>query len=266
MKVHHLNCGSMRPPFTPGGLVCHVLLLETPTGLALVDTGFGLKDAADPRVRIGTGRHLMRPALDEAETAISQVTALGFDPGDVRDVVLTHFDVDHTGGLADFPRARVHLTVSERDAVYAPEKKADKRRYRPVQRSHDPEVVPHDVAQGDAWRGFASAVELTGIGDGVVLIGLDGHSRGHAAVAVDAGDHWVLHAGDAFYHHGRIDGTGREPRVLTAMERIVAADWAKVQANHERLADLWAAGDPDVLLVNSHDPTLLFGAQLVSSA
>lgn len=37
MKVHHLNCGTMRPPGTPT-LVCHVLLVETDNGLVLVDT------------------------------------------------------------------------------------------------------------------------------------------------------------------------------------------------------------------------------------
>ena len=35
MKVHHLNCGTMRPPGTPA-LVCHVLLVETDNGLVPV--------------------------------------------------------------------------------------------------------------------------------------------------------------------------------------------------------------------------------------
>jgi len=48
MKIHHLNCGTMRPVKTPEGLVCHVLLVETDNGLVLVDTGPGLRDAAEP--------------------------------------------------------------------------------------------------------------------------------------------------------------------------------------------------------------------------
>lgn len=57
-------------------------MLETDNGLVLVDTGFGLLDCADPR-RIGPSRRVIRPRFD----------------------VATHFDVDHIGGIADFPAA-----------------------------------------------------------------------------------------------------------------------------------------------------------------
>lgn len=66
---------------------------------------------------------------------------------------------------------------------------------------------------------------------------------------------------DAFYHHGQIDDTGHAPKALTAMERLIAHDWRKVQANHQRLTELWRAAEPDLLLVNAHDPTLLRRAQ-----
>ena len=42
-----------------------------------------------------------------------QIQRLGFDPRDVRDIVLTHLDFDHAGGLCDFPEARVHLLGAE---------------------------------------------------------------------------------------------------------------------------------------------------------
>lgn len=111
MKVHHLNCGSMRLPTAP--LVCHVLLLETDNGLVLVDTGFGLEDIANPGKRIGPYRHVTRPVLDPEETAAHQVERLGFRRDDVRHIVLTHLDADHIGGLSDFPDASVHLTRAE---------------------------------------------------------------------------------------------------------------------------------------------------------
>ena len=69
VKVHHLNCGTMRPPLTPE-LVCHVLLVETPTGLVLVDSGFGLEDVRDPAGRLGLvpspGQAGARPRRDRA--------------------------------------------------------------------------------------------------------------------------------------------------------------------------------------------------------
>ncbi|MGV0593735.1 MBL fold metallo-hydrolase [Mycolicibacterium porcinum] len=260
MKVHHLNCGTMRPPATPGGLVCHVLLIETPRGLALVDSGFGLHDIAAPGPRFGAARFLVRPVYDPAEAAINQIRELGHDPRDVRDVVLTHFDADHAGGLADFPWARVHLTATESFAAVHPATFVEKQRYRRAQRSHGPILVEHHPAAGEAWRGFPGARELTEISPGIVLIPLPGHTRGHAAVAVDTGPRWILHAGDAFYHHGQVDGSHSAPRTLTAPERAVAFDRKQVRANHRRLGELWATGEPDLLLVNAHSRHLLNSA------
>ncbi|WP_457206025.1 MBL fold metallo-hydrolase [Nocardioides sp. P5_C9_2] len=259
MLVHHLNCGTLRPRLAPE-LVCHVLLVETPTGLVLVDSGFGLEDIRDPAGRLGPARRLTRPVLDPAETALRQVEALGFSGRDVTAVVLTHFDADHVGGLADFPGAAVHLTSNELAATLSPQTRLERNRYRTAQRAHAPTLIEHSPASGDEWWGF-TAVELDGLAPGIVLIALPGHTRGHAAVAVDAGDHWVLHAGDAFYHHGQVDGSGAAPVALRRMERAVAHDRALVHANHERLAELYDGREPGVLLVNSHDPLLLEQAQ-----
>ncbi|MCP9950886.1 MBL fold metallo-hydrolase [Actinomadura madurae] len=261
MKVHHLNCGTMRPWRTPGGLVCHILLVETPTGLVLVDTGLGLQYADHPADRFGPARFYVRPVFDQAEAAVTQVARLGFDPRDVRHIVLTHFDADHTGGLADFPWARVHLTAAENHASLRPRGAVERGRYLPSHREHGPILVEHTPAESEAWRGFGGAEELTGIAPGIVLISLPGHSRGHAAVAVDAGDRWVLHAGDSFYHRAQISGSSRAPTALTVMERFIAHDWKKVRANHRRLTELSREADPGLLLVNAHDPELLRRAQ-----
>ncbi|MEV6335340.1 MBL fold metallo-hydrolase [Nocardia vinacea] len=257
MKVHHLNCGTMRPPATPGGLVCHVMLVETNCGLVLIDSGLGLRDAVAPGERFGPARFYVRPTFDPNEAAINQIRQLGYDPAEVRHIVLTHFDADHAGGLADFPWARVHLTGAEAFAAQHPRTLIERERYRPAQRTHRPVLVEYEPSAGESWRGFPGAEELTDIAAGIVLINLPGHSRGHAAVAVDAGDRWILHVGDSFYHHGQLDGTDTAPKAITAMERVIAHDWKQVQANHQRLAQLWATAEPDLLLVNAHDPYLL---------
>lgn len=257
MRVHHLNCGTMHPRFVPDGLVCHVLLVETPGGLVLVDSGLGLRDAQSPGSRFGPARIYVRPVFDPREAAVNQVRRLGFDPGDVRHIVVTHFDADHVGGLADFPWAQVHLTGAEAFAALHPKTLVEKQRYLPAGHAHGPMLVEHSPAASEMWRGFPGAKELTEIADGIVLINLPGHTRGHAAVAVDAGDRWILHAGDSFYHRGQLDGSDAAPRALRLMERSVAFDWKRVQANHQRLSELWASGEPDLLLVNAHDPQLL---------
>jgi glyoxylase-like metal-dependent hydrolase (beta-lactamase superfamily II) len=252
VRVHHLNCGTMNQPGAP--LVCHVLLVETDNGLVLVDTGYGLRDCADPG-RAGPIRHLMRPVLRTEETAARQVERLGFRRTDVRHIVVTHFDLDHIGGLADFPHARVHVTADEaRGAVHAPTLR-ERVRYRRAQWSHGPQLVEHGPG-GESWRGFPAARSLDEVDPGVVLIPMPGHTRGHAAVAVDAGHRWVLHAGDAFYYSATLAGQ-RAPWVLFASEELLCFDRKRLRANQERLAELHQQHNPDLLVVCAHDPALL---------
>lgn len=259
MKVHHLNCGTMHPIGAPCGLVCHVLLLETPGGLVLVDSGLGLLDASQPGRRFGPSRAFVRPAFQAQEAAVIQIERMGFDPQDVRHILLTHFDADHVGGLADFPWAAVHLTSAEAFAALHPNTLVERGRYLPAAREHGPLLVEHTPHQSESWRGFSAAKPLTGVADGIVLVSLPGHTRGHAAYAIDTGDHWILHVGDAFYHHGQIDGKGGAPLSLRLMERLIAHDWRRVKANHERLSELHATGSAAMRIVNAHDPVLLDG-------
>ncbi len=264
MRVHHFNCGTMRP-IGSAEMVCHVLLVETANSLVLIDSGFGLVDREQWRKRLGPSSLLLRPIYDPAEAAINQIRGLGFDPADVRDVVLTHFDADHVGGTSDFAWARVHLTSAEYQAAFNPKGMVEKGRYLPGSRAHDPQLVRHDPAAGEGWHGFASAKELVEISPGIVLISMPGHSRGHAAVAVETDTGWVLHAGDTFYHHGEVDGTGSVPKMLPVMERFMASSFEQVLANQHRLGEVAQDLTNNIFVINAHDSTLLKQAQAAQS-
>jgi glyoxylase-like metal-dependent hydrolase (beta-lactamase superfamily II) len=184
--------------------------------------------------------------------ALAQVEALGFRREDVRHVVLTHLDFDHAGGLPDFPDAKVHVHAKEKDAALARGTFNQKQRYRSVQFAHGPVWETYE-ALGEPWKGVSAVRQLGGLPPEILALPMGGHSRGHAAIAIDTGHGWLVHAGDAYFHHSvkeRGDTSGM-PWALLGVERFIAFDYKRVRANHAILAQL--AKLDDVTIFSSHD-------------
>lgn len=246
--VHHLDCAPMAPlgsfggRLSPARMVAHCLLVEGADTLTLVDTGAATRDLAASRRLLGRGfTTMMRPALDAAQVAAGQVRALGHEPADVTDVVVTHLDLDHAGGLADFPRARVHVLADELDAAFAPATLNERQRYVAGQWAHGPLWATHEVA-GESWLGFDSVVAVS---DDVLLVPLRGHTRGHCAVAVRRpGGGWYLHAGDAYFHTSEKETSADCPVGLRLFQNAVQADGPARRHNQERLRSLHAEHGP----------------------
>jgi hypothetical protein len=129
------------------------------------------------------------------------VARLGYSPGDVRHIILTHLDVDHCGGLPDFPDAQVHVLAAELEAATA---QAPSYRYRPAHWAHGPKWATYVPEPGEEWFGFTS-IQPQGLTADIRLIPLGGHTAGHTGVAVRDGDRWLLHCGDAYYYHRELD-------------------------------------------------------------
>lgn len=230
----------------------HCLLVETDTaGLALVDTGIGAEDVARPE-RLGRAFvRLAAPRLDPAQTALAQVRRLGFAPEDVRHVLVTHLDLDHAGGLPDFPWAAVHVHADELAAARARATPRERSRYRREHLAHAPRFVPFSSV-GEPFFGLPAVRALPGLPADFLAVPLPGHTRGHACVAVRDGERWWFHAGDAYFHHSTIEG-GDRPLGLVLFERLVAMDAARVAANHARLAELARSRREDVRVFSAHD-------------
>lgn len=274
MRIHHLNCGTMCPHgarlingegglLEAGRIVCHCLLIETNDGLVLLDTGFGTGDARKPR-QLGPLFSIMGAKVEIGETALKQVESLGFAAADVRHVVITHLDPDHSGGLPDFPEAEVHVFAPELEVALDPGLR-DRQRYLEPHFKHGPRWVRHDV-EGEKWLGFESARILPGIDAEVLLVPLVGHSRGHTGVALNTAEGWVLHCGDAYFHHGEVATPPHCPPGLRVFQRLMAADNGLRIANRERLRELAAGHGGEVKLLCSHDPVELDRAQAAGAA
>ncbi|WP_280239236.1 MBL fold metallo-hydrolase [Nocardia abscessus] len=258
MTVHHLNCGSVRQieatydGLAPAHAVNHCLLVETASdGLVLIETGIGLDDVRDPAGTLGADWVAMsQPVLSEDETAVRQVQRLGYDPEDVRHVILTHLDVDHCGGLPDFPHARVHVLAAELAAARA---EAPSFRYRSAHWAHDPHWVTYPKDPTGKWFGF-DAIQPKDLPDDFQLIPLGGHTAGHTGVAVREGERWLLHCGDAYYYHRELDPQPQPHPILDIVQTSAEVHHDLRVGTQARLRELHRDHGHEVTLLSAHDP------------
>jgi glyoxylase-like metal-dependent hydrolase (beta-lactamase superfamily II) len=119
--------------------------------------------------------------------------------------------------------------------------------------------VEHE-SDGDEWFGFSSIRILPGRDAEILLIPLPGHTLGHTGVAIREGDGWLLHCGDAYFHHGQVQTPPYCPPGLAAFQALNQADGTKRRENVERLRELAARHGDEVELLCSHDPATLQAA------
>lgn len=264
MRVHHLNCGLMRPlggrlidGYSKGltaNLTCHCLLVETDRGLVLVDTGFGVRDMRTPHLRLSPlWLYLDNIELDERLTALRQIEALGCDRRDVRHVVMTHLDFDHAGGLEDFPEAAVHVTEAELEAARHPQGPIERRRYAFRQLDEVRHWTTYRPG-GEPWHGFRAVRELHGLPPEILMVALPGHTLGQVGVAIKDGDGWLLHAADAYFDRHEMDREERQcPPGKRAYQRMMATDIDLHRHNQARLRELYQDGRAGLTVFCTHD-------------
>ncbi|MBI1345936.1 MBL fold metallo-hydrolase [bacterium] len=246
MNLYHLNCGLLHAPPNPRA-ACHCLLLEQEGRLALIDTGIGLHDIADPAGRIG--EFAIEAAgfqFHEGLTAARHIEQRGYQVGAVTDIVLTHADPDHAGGLADFPTAAVHVSVEEFAQL-----QSGNPRYSISQFAHQPNWVLHDTSS-EQWFGMeARPLSILG-GTDAYLIPLFGHTLGHCGVVVRDGGRWLLHVGDAYYL--RVELT-TDDHPVSALATLRAEDDAQRRRSLSNLRRLVQLHGTEVELCGYHDFT-----------
>jgi glyoxylase-like metal-dependent hydrolase (beta-lactamase superfamily II) len=259
-KVFHLDCGTMQPlggrllNRSPALITCHCLLIETRGELILVDSGVGVADMGDTS-RLGPMRHLLRVRQDPASTAFHQIRGLGYEPGDVGHIVITHLDLDHSGGIPDFPDAKIHVLRPEFEAATQPASSMERERYRQCHFAHGPKWVTHAQTSAEPWHGFECIREAEGLPPEIVLVPLIGHTRGHCGVAVQTPEGWLLHAGDAYYYDQQTAEPPRCPPMFELFQLLAHTDRRKAREQLERLRRLANNREAGVRVFCTHDPS-----------
>lgn len=236
MTIHLMNCftdNARWPSKLKTGMVC--LLIESDQGLVLVDTGLGLDDYAHPSRMTRMFRIITSMPFDVSEAAVNRIRALGFDPADVKHIVLTHMHFDHISGLPDFPHAKVHVHKREYDAFIAEKKfRWTDAAYIPRYIAHKPEFALYEKIDSK-WYDF-DAIRLP-FAPEMFFIPLFGHSAGHCGVAIKTKTGWFLHAGDS-----------------SAVYNDTTAKWLinLVLGPHDARLRQFKQEHPEVLITNSH--------------
>jgi glyoxylase-like metal-dependent hydrolase (beta-lactamase superfamily II) len=160
---------------SPFEFPAHSFVLERPNGLIAIDTGLS------PRVRSPRPRLQRRFVPDPRfEVEIDEaMRAQGLDPGDVRQVVLTHLDWDHAGGLAHFPNAEVlvHRPEHEFAATFQGRMRYEPKLWPPA---FSPTLYDLDP---EPFGPFPSS-KAVGDDGNIRLVPIPGHSIGQVGVIV----------------------------------------------------------------------------------
>ena len=156
------------------------LLIETPAGRALVETGIGDRVTDKVRAMRGYRGPWIVPALENA----------GFDPASVDTVAVSHLHFDHAGGVlrADgslaFPRARFVAQMAEWQIAMGTNPRL-------VAGYDQPELkLLRDLGLGGIVDGEAEILP------GVSVVPTGGHSAGHQGVLIRGRDRTVAFFGD----------------------------------------------------------------------
>ena len=87
-------------------------------GLTLFDTGYSPRfDQATQAFPFSLYRLITPVTTSSDHTALAIIKRLGYQPSDVKRILLSHFHGDHTCGLRDFPEADIVTTTAAWDSV-----------------------------------------------------------------------------------------------------------------------------------------------------
>lgn len=228
-------------------LVTNVILIETKNRLIMLDTGIGKKQISSKNDSL---RNIMSGFLtglkyDESETAHEQIKKLGFSPTDVSDVILTHMDIDHVGGLSDFPQARAHLFQAELDSANNPSTTYEKKRFMTeLWQSHKDFCLYQN--KGDDFHGF-HLTPLKDIQEELYLLDLFGHTKGQAGLFIKEKN--TVFAGDSFINQIQME-EDYSPLSIRFYKKMTTTDEAGLNRTLNGLKKLCAEG---IHVCCSHD-------------
>ena len=162
---------------------CHVYLIDGGSELALVDVGAGMGVAG----------------------ILENVKSDGFDPADIRHLILTHGHGDHAGGAARMRTLLGELAIHASGAIAESLRQGDERAISldvakqagiyPLDYRLEPCAIDHELEEG-------ATVEVGELQ--MAVFDTPGHSDGHVSLLLEESGRRMLFAGDVIFFGGKI--------------------------------------------------------------
>ncbi|MEZ0368467.1 MAG: MBL fold metallo-hydrolase [Candidatus Sericytochromatia bacterium] len=229
-------------------------LIEHPTqGALLYDTGYGshffsATEGFPERIY----RMVTPVTLDSRDTAVAKLALAGYQPEDIRLILISHFHGDHVAALKDFPKSRFVFLAQGYQAVKS------LRGTRAVRIGFLPDLLPPDFTSRteaieadsplatEPLAPFAQSFDLFGDGS-ILLIPLEGHFCGQMGAWLNTTRGPVLLVADACW-------------LRESFEKLILPHPLAMGIMHDRrryLADLEAIQgfqrlQPQTLIIPSH--------------
>jgi glyoxylase-like metal-dependent hydrolase (beta-lactamase superfamily II) len=249
LSIEHTTFGLMGPiVYTATRIMpIHCVIFQIGERVILLDSGFGTREMLEPNTLLGEDvMWRVLPLIDMRLTALERLKARGIHPEQVTDIVLTHMDYDHAGGLYDFPNATVHVSKEELDSFDSSRPRVAYRRF---QISHDTKFKTYEPS-GERWFDLdVRSLQLPGDLE-AKLVPLPGHTFGHCGVAYREDGRWSLHAGDAYFD-SKVNFIDQPPGL--PLEIAFQTDANARQASLKKLQTLKAEHGDEVKLFCTHD-------------
>ena len=224
-------------------------------GLTLFDTGYSPRfDQATKAFPYSLYRMITPATTPPDHTALAIIQRLGYEPTDVKRILLSHFHGDHTCGLIDFPDAEIIATTDAWNSI------KNRTGLSAVRRAHLPATLPANIQDRLC---LLDRFHAPGIGPfdrtfdlfndrSIRLIKLPGHATGQFGGLLQTGPkERKLLVADAVWTSNSI--SSQIP--LTMPFRMTAASSKAAAETHQKLI-AFQTQFPDVQILPTHCPDL----------